>query len=189
MGIQNNLIILYALSVFGMLISLSSTVGAQNTMNSNENNELKFIAIQNAHSGSVSEINSTSYLLQLDDLSDKIILISDRPHRVVQAQSIDDFIGNWSSGSDSFQADPPNAALVILAGGKEDVLEVELLNSHYDRDENRLSYNFTFLNKTSSSSDLPSNLEQPVLIIDSFPTTVNSQVTDAVTQPNVKVIG
>ena len=80
MGIQNNLIILYALSVFGMLISLSSTGGAQNTMNSNENNELKFIAIQNAHSGSVSEINSTSYLLQLDDLSDKIILFSDRPH-------------------------------------------------------------------------------------------------------------
>jgi hypothetical protein len=80
----------------------------------------------------------------LNDLSDKIILFSDRPHRVVQAQSIDDFIGNWSSGSDSFQADPPNAALVILAGGKEDVLEVELLNSHYDRDENRLSYNLQF---------------------------------------------
>jgi hypothetical protein len=188
MGIQNNLIFLYALSVLGMLISFSSTVGAQNTINSNEDNGPKFIAIQNAHSGSISEINST-YILQIDDLSDKIILFSDRPNRIVQAQSIDDFIGNWSSGSVSFQADPPNAALVILAGGKEDVFEIELLNSHYDRDENRLSYNFTFLNKTSSSSDLPSNLEQPVLIIDSFPTTVNSQVTDAVTQPNVKAIG
>ena len=144
MGIQNNLIYLYALSVFGMLISLSSTVGAQNTMISNENNEPKFIAIQNAHLGSISEINSTSYLLQLDDLSDKIILFSDGPNRIVQAQSIDDFIGNWSLGSDSFLADPPNAALVILAGGKEDVFDLELLNSHYDRDENRLSYNLQF---------------------------------------------
>lgn len=83
----------------------------------------------------------------------------------MQAQSIDDFIGNWSSASDSFQADPPNAALVLLAGGKEDVFEIELLNSHYDRDENRLSYNFTFynftfLNQTSSSSDLAPTLEQ-----------------------------
>ena len=43
MGIQNSLIFLYALSDFGMLISLSSTVGAQNTMNSNEVNEPKLL--------------------------------------------------------------------------------------------------------------------------------------------------
>ena len=72
----------------------------------------------------------------------------------------------WSSESDNFQADPPNAALVVLAGGKEDVFEIELLNPLYDRDENRLSYNFTHLNNTLTSANLPSNLGQPVLIID-----------------------
>lgn len=82
--------------------------------------------IQHAAWGSVSEINSTSYSLQLDDLSDKIILFSDRPTRIVQTQTIDDFIGNWTSGQDSFQANPHNAALVVLIDDSEqDVFEIE----------------------------------------------------------------
>jgi hypothetical protein len=73
-----------------------------------------FLAIQHAAMGSVSEINSTSYSLQFDDISNKIVLFSERPNRIVQTQTVDNFIGNWTRGQDSFQLNPPNAALVML---------------------------------------------------------------------------
>jgi hypothetical protein len=72
----------------------------------------QFLAIQHAQSGTISDINSTSYTLQLNDLADKTILFSDRPNRIVVTETTQDFVGNWTSGEDSFQVDPPNAALV-----------------------------------------------------------------------------
>ena len=73
----------------------------------------KFFAIQHANSGSLSAINETSYLLELNDVSDKTILFSDRPDRIVKSISTSDFIGNWSTGEDSFAIDAPNSVLVV----------------------------------------------------------------------------
>jgi len=70
----------------------------------------QFLAIQNAQSGTISEINSTTFVLKLSDLADKLILFSDRPDRVVVTQSNQEFVGNWTSGQESFRLDPPNAA-------------------------------------------------------------------------------
>jgi len=44
---------------------------------------------------SISEINETAYSLELNDVSDKTILFSDRPDRIVKTTSTLDFIGNW----------------------------------------------------------------------------------------------
>ena len=60
----------------------------------------QFLAIQNAQSGTISEINSTTFLLQLNNLTNKLILFSDKPDRVVVTQSNQDFIGNWTSGQE-----------------------------------------------------------------------------------------
>ena len=43
----------------------------------------QFLAILHAQSGSISEINSTSYALQLNELTNKTILFSDRPNRII----------------------------------------------------------------------------------------------------------
>ncbi len=128
----------------------------------------KFLAIQHAAMGSVSEINSTSYSLQLDDISNKIILFSDRPNRIVQTQTVDNFIGNWTRGQDSFQLNPPNAALVMLTNNnKEDVFEIELFNPIYDKNQKSLKYEFNVLDNTKIPSEIPEKLGKIALVIDS----------------------
>lgn len=176
------------LSVLLVLVVMSLTLSVEAQENATDSNPPEFIAIQHAQSGSISTINSTNFLLQLNDLSDKTILFSDRPDRIVVTQSIDDFIGNWTEGKDSFQVDPPNAALVTLEVDQEqDIFEIELFNPKYEKNQKTLRYEFTFLGNATARSDLPENLAKPVLVIDAFPTAVNSQITDAITQSNVKV--
>jgi hypothetical protein len=95
-------------------------------------------------------------------------LFSDRPNRIVVTQTIQDFVGNWTSGEDSFQVDPPNAALVVFTEDREDdVFEIELLNPLFDENEKTIRYDFSVLENGSSSTGLPTNLGRSVLIIDS----------------------
>ena len=127
---------------------------------------VEFLFIQHAESGSISRINSTTYSLQLGDLSDRTVLFSNRPDRIVATQSIQDFIGNWTSAQDRFQVDPPNAALVILdSGQKEDIFEIELFNPKYEKDGKILRYDITFLGN-ATVPDLPDKLGKSVLVID-----------------------
>lgn len=124
----------------------------------------QLLAILHAQSGTISEINSTSYTLQLNELADKTILFSDRPNRIVVTQSIQDFIGNWTIGDDSFQVDPPNAALVLTDDQEFDVFEIELFNPQYDNNEKTITYDFSVLGNATSSRELPANLGKSVLI-------------------------
>jgi hypothetical protein len=130
-----------------------------------------FLFIQHAQSGSVSEINATTFTLELSDVSDKTIMFSDRPDRIVTSQSTSDFVGNWSQGEDSFAADPPNAVLVVdeEEGEGEDLAIIELYNPEYDSEANTLRYDITAENATAtttSSIDLPSEFGQSTLVID-----------------------
>jgi hypothetical protein len=159
------------------VVSFFSTGYAQQGQAQTSIESPQFLAIQNAQSGTISEINSTTFSLQLLDSAEKLILFSDRPDRVVVTQSNQDFIGNWTSGQESFRLDPPNAVLVV-DDQKEDTIEIELYNPKYENDERKISYDFTFLGNKTNVSDLPNELGKSVLIIDSFPMAVNSQVTD-----------
>ena len=179
MNAQKFLFIFLVLSLVSVMnvVSFFSAGYAQQGQTETSIESPQFLAIQNAQSGTISEINSTTFLLQLNDLADKLILFSDRPDRVVVTQSNQDFIGNWTSGQESFRLDPPNAVLVI-DDQKEDTIEIELYNPKYENDEKKINYDFTFLGNKTTVSDLPNELGKSVLIIDSFPMAVNSQVTD-----------
>ena len=125
----------------------------------------KFFAIQHAQSGSLSEINETAYSLELNDVSDKTILFSDRPDRIVKSVSISDFIGNWTVGQDNFEVDAPNAVIVVdEQEGKQDVAIVELFNPVYDTNEKTLRYDATPDNATSIN--LPNEFGQITIVID-----------------------
>ena len=87
---------LSTLSIIIAATSLITIVNAQENQTTIETP--KFFAIQHANSGSLSEINTTAYSLELSDVSDKTILFSDRPDRIVMSESTSDFIGNWSTG-------------------------------------------------------------------------------------------
>ena len=109
---NNNLsliMLLSTLAIFTVATSLNSVYGQNNTAEYVP----KFFAIQHAQSGSISEINETAYSLGLNDVSDKTILFSDRPNRIMKSVSTIDFIGNWSSGEDNFAIYASNAVLVV----------------------------------------------------------------------------
>ena len=125
----------------------------------------KFFAIQHAQSGSISEINETTYSLELNDISEKTILFADRPDRIVLSESTSDFIGNWSLGEDSFVVDSPNALLVVdNQDGQQFTAIVEVFNPIYDYNKKVLQYIVTPDNATSI--DLPSKFIQTTMIVD-----------------------
>ena len=124
---NNNINLVTLLSAVSILVAVNSLHSVYAQENMTDLKEPKFFAIQHANSGSLSEINETAYSLELNDVSDKTILFSDRPDRIVKSISTLDFIGNWSTGEDNFAVDPPNAVLVVdEQEGKQDVAIVEL---------------------------------------------------------------
>lgn len=137
---------------------------------------VKFLSIQGAQSGSISKINNTAYLLELNNVSDKTILFSDRPYRIVTTISTSDFISNWSVGEDSFSQDSPNAFLVVEDLQEQDTSAMVLFDPIYDDNKKTLRYEVTPDNATSI--ELPKDLGQSTLIIDAHPTAVNDQITD-----------
>jgi len=126
-----------------------------------------FLFIQSAQSGSVSEGNATTSTLELNDVSNKTIMFSDRPDRIVVSIDTGDFIGNWSTGVNSFVVDPPNAALVVddEAELKQDLGVIELYNPVYDSEANTLRYDIVSENGTSIDG-LPGEFGQYTLLID-----------------------
>jgi hypothetical protein len=135
---------------------------------------VEFLFIQGAQSGSVSEVNATTSTLELSDVTDKTISFSDRPNRIVSSVSTTNFIGNWSTGPNSFAADPPNAVLVLDdEEQRQDIAVIELYNPEYDSAANTLKYDISAENATattttttSSSINLPSEFGQSTLVID-----------------------
>ena len=139
----------------------------------------EFFAIQHAQSGSLSEINETAYSLELNVISEKTILFSDRPDRIVKSVSTSDFIGNWSLGEDSFAVNPPNAVLVVdeQDGQQQDVAIVELFSPVYDVDIKTLKYDVTPGNTTLI--DLSTEFGQTTLVIDNYNTAWKTIPTDS----------
>jgi hypothetical protein len=152
---------------------------ANTTATGNNNNMTtgaRFLFIQSAQSGSISEVNATTFTLELSEVSDKTILFSDRPDRIVSSVNTTDFIGNWSTGPDSFAVDPPNAALVLDdEEQRQEIAVIELYNPEYDSEANTLKYDISAENAsatattttaTTTSIDLPSEFGQSTLVID-----------------------
>ena len=106
--------VLLAAIFFVLILSNGGLVYTQ-VENATSTSEPRFLSIQHAKSGSIFENNAISYTLELNDVSNKTILFSDRPERIVTSVNTSDFVGNWhwSMGPESFTADPPNAALIV----------------------------------------------------------------------------
>lgn len=101
----------------------------------------------------------------MNNISDKTILFSDRPERIVETESTSDYIGNWTTGEDSFVIDVPNAVWV-LDERQQDTTIIELFNPVYDIEKKTLKYEVTLDNSTSI--DLPTKVfGESTLVIDS----------------------
>lgn len=126
---------------------------------------IEFLAAQQAQSGSISEINSTAFSLQLNNVSDNTLLFTERPERIVTSVDTSDFIGNWSLGQNSFVVDAPNAIIVVEDNNTQQKMAViELSKPVYDIDKKTLTYEIIPDNTTSL--DLPNEFGQSTLVID-----------------------
>ena len=152
-----------------------STFETATATGSNNMTGVKFSFIQGAQSGSISKVNATTSTLELGNVSDKTILLSDRPDRIVSFGNTTDFIGNWSVGPNSFAADPPNAVLILDdEEQRQDLGIIELFNPEYDSEANTLKFDITAENATTttttttttSSISLPAEFGQSTLVID-----------------------
>jgi hypothetical protein len=141
---------------------------ANETANATGNNNTsgpKFLFIQSAQSGSISEVNASTSTLELNDVSDKTILFSDRPDRIVAAINTTNFIGNWSTGPDSFAIDPPNAVIILDDEVQRHLAVIELFNPEYDPSAGTLKFDITAVNATAPIG-LPSKFGQSSIVID-----------------------
>ena len=162
------------------IVSATTTPsGANETDSSNNMTGATFLFIQSAQSGSLSEVNATTSTLELNDVSNKTIMFSDRPDRIVVSIDTGDFIGNWSTGVNSFVVDPPNAALVVddEAELKQDLGVIELYNPVYDSEANTLRYDIVSENGTSIDG-LPGEFGQYTLVIDNAGGDSNTATTE-----------
>ena len=127
----------------------------------------KFLFIQNALSGTISEVNDTTSTLELNDVSDKTTMFSDRPDRIVAVTNTTDFIDNWSTGPDSFAIDPPNAVIVLDDEVQRHLAVIELFNPEYDPEANTLKYDIAAVNATTTGPiGLPGEFGQSSMVID-----------------------
>jgi hypothetical protein len=93
-------------------------------------------------------------------------MFSDRPNRIVETISNSNFVGNWTTGPNSFVADAPNDALIVedTESGELDTAVIESFNLVYDTATNTLTY--TIMAENGTSIDLPGEFGQTVLVID-----------------------
>lgn len=80
--------------------------------------------------------------LTLDEVP-TVVYFSDRPDRIAGHQLASEFVGDWTSGPDSFADDPPNAVLSILSDGSIEDVTVELLSA--EATDGDLSFEFDTL--------------------------------------------
>jgi len=153
------------LSIIGLVFSYNE-VNAQQQDNVADSYGVEFLSVQTSQAGSVTENNTTSHLLELNNVANETVLFSDRPDRIIESISTSDFIGNWTAGPDSFAEDPPNAVLIYenLQTGNLDTVILELFNPLYDMALNTLTYSIIIEN--AAPIDLQSEFGKSILVVD-----------------------
>ncbi|WP_299891458.1 hypothetical protein [uncultured Ruegeria sp.] len=99
--------------------------------------------------------------LVLYGVDDEVPVFSDRPYRSAGVITRDHFFDVWSTGQDSFDANPPNAALSGEVDGKSHVVIIEISSPEIEGE--RVSYSYNVI----QGDEMPS-LDNVVMFIDSW---------------------
>lgn len=98
-------------------------------------------------------------VLSLLGIDENIEFFADRPYRDSGTISLQTFIDSWGDGTDSFETDPPNAALVGFVDGETVTLIVELGSPRPI--DNGVSYTFKLLD-----GEAVPQIDDAVVVID-----------------------
>ncbi|WP_299893241.1 hypothetical protein [uncultured Ruegeria sp.] len=99
--------------------------------------------------------------LVLYGVDDEVSVFSDQPYRSAGVITRDHFFDVWSTGQNSFDANPPNAALSGEVDGKSQVVIIEISSPEVTVDKVSYSYNLI------QGDEIPS-LDNVVMFIDSW---------------------
>ncbi len=113
--------------------------------------EESFLFVQEASSAT---FDGTT--LTLTDPKPTVTAFADRPNRLVEDIELSRFVSGWSQGMESFQDDPPNAAL-IADGAAPVIVELQRLRTS----AGGLQYDAKVL-----SGSMPSKMNGVTLVID-----------------------
>ena len=70
--------------------------------------EVEYLFVQHAEGVTLAE-----GVLTLEGIGEDVLYFSDRPHRIVGRVTLEDFLGSWHEGEESFGEVPPNAVLTV----------------------------------------------------------------------------
>ncbi len=109
-----------SLSLVGLSCSLPitamATTSADRTtlITTQSKQKASFLFVLRADTGVFTKTDG-GYTLTLKGMDDKVLYFSDRPVRKAGFITMTQFMGDWAKGKNSFQANPPNAAIVHAA--------------------------------------------------------------------------
>ncbi len=146
--------LLRASITLGMLTAAWTAAGGRAAaQDAPEASAASYLFVQSAGGGTLEPIAAATgqYRLSLTTVLPSVVYFSDRPVRRVGHGSIQTLVDNWAMGTDSFAADPPNAALDLLDGPAPNVIVLELHEPAYDPATQTMTYRVVIL----SSSQRP----------------------------------
>jgi hypothetical protein len=120
------------------------------------NNQADFLFVQTAKGMS---FDQAAKKLTLTGVSPITLFFSDRPNRITGNMRTEAFVPFWSTGSDSFLSDPPNADISMLEGNVLKQVVVVLQDPVLEGDS--LTYTIQILN-----GDLPATSQDVSVFID-----------------------
>jgi hypothetical protein len=118
--------------------------------------EADFLFVQTAKSMSY---DPATQQLTLIDASPTTLFFSDRPERIAGNMTTERFIPFWSTGTDSFLSDPPNADLSILEG--DTLTQVVVVLQDPTLEDGNLTYTVEIVD-----GEMPATGNNPSLFID-----------------------
>lgn len=144
----------------------------------NLDSSVQLLFVQTANSGTFIQKDGRN-ILTLVEISPTTVWFSDRPHRITGHEATDLFIAKWAEGENSFEENPPNAAIDILDGTENsDVIIVELYNPVYSPESETLQYDVIILEEATQGlthyskdmdSTIPDIFSKVALFIDDAP--------------------
>jgi hypothetical protein len=110
---------------------------------------------------SADSVELKNNLLTLSGINPATIFFADRPERIVGHEPTADFVAEWGEGQNSFNDNPPNAALSVLIGSEPQEVILTIMNPRLQK--NKLIYDVKILDGNNSvTGDAASLFIDPV---------------------------
>ncbi|MDG2053121.1 MAG: hypothetical protein P8J86_00280 [Phycisphaerales bacterium] len=109
-------------------------------------NKSSVLFVQSTEAGSLTPVEGKkgTFTLELSKPNPHVTFFTDRPERHAGTMSISQFLGIWNQGKDSFETDPPNAALAVASEPLKTMV-FELADPVAGKDDKSVQYTATLV--------------------------------------------